>query len=92
MIILIPIGVAAMLGLFIATINIRFYRERTLMTSEQLREDDEEIRCYHSNLVNNHERHLKSALSSTKPSSTTPLPAIARPGCRRPWPPCAQRN
>ena len=46
MTILIPIGVAAMLTLSIITINIKFYRERTLMTPEQLREDDEEIRRF----------------------------------------------
>jgi hypothetical protein len=46
MIILIPIGVAAMLGLFIATLNIKFYRQRAAMTPEQLREDDEEIRRF----------------------------------------------
>ena len=46
MTVLIPIGVGAMLALFIATINIRFYRERAAMTPEQLREDDEEIRRF----------------------------------------------
>ena len=46
MIILIPIGVAAMLTLCVITINIKFYGERVAMTPEQLREDDEEIRRF----------------------------------------------
>ena len=46
MTVLIPIGVGAMLALFVVTINTRFYLERAAMTPEQLREDNEEIRRF----------------------------------------------
>ena len=38
--------VAVVAAVFIAAINVRFYRERAAMTPEQLLHDDEEIRRF----------------------------------------------